>query len=211
MKNQKILVADDHLLVRMGIRALMQQLEGYEIVAEAENGTTALEKLRDEQYDIALIDIAMPDISGIEVVQRIRRFDSQVKLIYLSALNTAEIVQAAFATSANGFLLKDFMLGELEQALNMVSRGEIYLSPRLLHRIPQENSAKQEAVLLTTRQIEILRGIASGSSNKEIARELGISPKTVDYHRSQLMKRLDLHDIASLTLYAVRHGLFPST
>lgn len=212
--NQRVLIADDHLLVRMGIKALLSQLDGFEVIAEAEDGVGALEMQRELQPDIALIDIAMPDMTGIEVVRKIRQFDSQVKIVYLSALNSAEIVQAAFATNANGYLLKDFMLAELEEALNKVVSGEIYLSPRLLNgaagtreKEPSEYAGK---TMLTARQLEILRGIASGSSTKEIARDLGVSPKTVDFHRTQLMKRLGLHDIASLTLYAVRHGLVTS-
>lgn len=212
--NQRVLIADDHLLVRMGIKALLSQLDGFEVIAEAEDGIGALEMQRELQPDIALIDIAMPDMTGIEVVREIRQFDSQVKIVYLSALNSAEIVQAAFATSANGYLLKDFMLAELEEALNKVVSGEIYLSPRLLHGAADEREKEPSEyagkTLLTARQVEILRGIASGSSTKEIARDLGVSPKTVDFHRTQLMKRLGLHDIASLTLYAVRHGLAPS-
>ena len=212
--NQRVLIADDHLLVRMGIKALLSQLDGFEVIAEAEDGIGALEMQRVLQPDIALIDIAMPDMTGIEVVREIRQFDSQVKIVYLSALNSAEIVQAAFATSANGYLLKDFMLAELEEALNKVVSGEIYLSPRLLHGAADEREKEPSEyagkTLLTARQVEILRGIASGSSTKEIARDLGVSPKTVDFHRTQLMKRLGLHDIASLTLYAVRHGLAPS-
>lgn len=212
--NQRVLIADDHLLVRMGIRALLSQLDGFEVIAEAEDGSGALRMQRQLQPDIALIDIAMPDMTGIEVVRKIRQFDSQVKIIYLSALNSAEIIQAAFATSANGYLLKDFMLAELEEALNKVAEGEIYLSPRLLHSPPVEREEEPLEYagksLLTARQIEILKGIALGSSTKEIARDLGLSPKTVDFHRTQLMKRLGLHDIASLTLYAVRHGFVPS-
>lgn len=210
----RVLIADDHLLVRVGIKALLSHLDHFEIVAEAEDGYSTLETLRQLQLDIALIDISMPGISGIEVALQARQINRHAKIIFLSALNTPEIIQAALAAKPNGYLLKDFMLSELEQALNMVMAGGIYLSPRLSRTVfdePDDQAATAGQQGLTKRQIEILRGIASSASTKEMARDLGISPKTVEFHRAQLMKRLGLHDIASLTLYALRHGLLPTS
>lgn len=201
----RVLIADDHLLVRMGIRALLPHLGAYEIVGEAEDGRSALEMLRVLRPDIVLIDIAMPEISGIEAVQRARQFDQQTRIIFLSALDSSEVVRQALSAGANGYLLKDFVLSELELALQAVQAGSTYLSPSLSADVESSGPS-----VLTARQLEILRLIASGASSKEIAKRLAISPKTVEFHRSQMMERLGLHDIASLTLYAERHGLLPS-
>lgn len=210
----RVLIADDHLLVRVGIKALLSHLDHFEVVAEAGDGHSALEMLHQQRPDIALIDISMPGISGIEVALQARRISPRTKIIFLSALNTPEVIQAALAARASGYLLKDFMLSELEQALNMVIRGDTYLSPRLSYTSIDEPEGSAENASyphLTKRQIEVLRSIALGASTKEMARDLGISPKTVEFHRTQLMKRLGLRNTAGLTLYAARHGLLPTS
>lgn len=206
----RVLIADDHLLVRMGIKSLIAHLNDYEVVAEAEDGGAALACLRDQRADIALLDIAMPEITGIEAALQTRQFDQAVKIIFLSANDTPEVVEQALDAGANGYLLKDFVLCELEAALAAVIRGEHYLSPRLNSGLNVYRNAQAAAKpALTPRQMEILRLIAGGASGKVIARQLGISPKTVEFHRAQIMDRLGLRDIASLTLYASSHGLLP--
>ncbi|WP_018151036.1 response regulator [Leeia oryzae] len=207
-----VLIADDHLLVRIGIKSLLQHMGNFHVVAEAENGRTALACQQQFKPDIILVDIAMPELSGIEAAQQMRQVDPEVKILILSAYDTEDIVRQALAAGVQGYLLKDFALNELSDALHQVLQGETYISPRLAPLLSQDVTTLRLAgkPRLTARQLEILRLVATGASTKEIAKQLQVSPKTIEYHRAQVMQRLGLHDIASLTLYASRHGLLPT-
>ena len=206
-----MLIADDHVLVRAGLRTLLESSSRYRLVGEAVDVAGCLELMRTLQPPLLLLDILLPDMSGIDAVARIRAIDPAVRIVFLSSQDSREFVTRALQTGADGFLSKDFVLSELELALDAVSAGQRYLSPRISNVLVEAMNAPDipEPVPggLTGRQLEVLRCVARGLSNKEIARELAISPKTVEFHRGQLMQRLDIHDVATLTRYAVTAGL----
>lgn len=208
----RVLLADDHLLIRLGIKSLLSHLGDFEIVAEAQDGKLALELLEEFSPDLALIDISMPGLSGIETTLLAKRAHHDVKIIMLSAMEAADVVREALRAGADGYILKDCLLDELGEALAVVARGGIYVTPRLGVTWPEDESTAARAAegALTSRQVQILRLIAESRTTKEIGKQLGISPKTVEFHRAQLMQRLGLHDIASLTRYATEKGLLPS-
>lgn len=209
MKTTRIVLADDQLLIRAGIRALIETLPGYLIESECADGHETIAAIRKAQPDVVLLDIAMPGPSGIEVARTVREFDQETKILVLSSIDRQEVVEQALAAGVNGYLLKDFVLAELQQALSMVLRGECFLSPKIMgvaqHSTPGNNANRTTP--LTTRQTEILRHVASGRTTKEIARELGISPKTVEFHRSRLMEKIGVHDVTGLTRFALNTGI----
>lgn len=210
----RLVLADDHALVRAGIRALLESLDGVRVVAEAGDGLRALEAVRDEQPDIALLDISMPGLNGIEVVERLRESSPQVRVIVLSMHATEAHVSAALRAGARGYLLKEAAVEEVPLALEAVGRGETYLSPALRRHVVAgflEGDPRNRGPLdqLTPRQREILQLIAEGHNAKEIGARLGISSKTVDIHRARLMERLGIHDVAGLVRLALRAGLVP--
>jgi DNA-binding NarL/FixJ family response regulator len=206
-----VLVADDHLLVRAGVRGLLGGSTRYRLLGEATDVSGCLAKVAELRPDVLLLDIVLPDMSGIDAVALVRAIDPSVRIVFLSSSDSPQAVTRALQTGADGFLSKDFVLSEMELALDAVLAGQRYLSPRissvLVDSMNAAGSRDAPPPGLTGRQLEVLRAIASGLSNKEIARELAISPKTVEFHRGQLMQRLGLHDVASLTRYAVRAGL----
>jgi DNA-binding NarL/FixJ family response regulator len=206
-----VLIADDHLLVRAGIRSLLQASTRYRLLGEASDASDCLARVVELRPEVLLLDIMLPDMSGIDAVAPIRRIDPTVRIVFLSSSDSRQVVMSALQTGADGFLSKDFVLSELELALDAVVSGHRYLSPRisnvLVDAMNAQASRDASPTGLTGRQLEVLRAIARGLSNKEIARELAISPKTVEFHRGQLMQRLGLHDVAGLTRYAVRAGL----
>lgn len=207
---KRVLVADDHLLIRLGIKTLLGHLDGFEIVGEAHDGAHALSMIESLQPDLALIDISMPGISGIEVTHHARRALPDLRIVILSAMENAEVVREAMRAGANAYVLKDCLLDELGEALRRVVAGQRYISPSLGVSATVDESAERGAEAgLTTRQLQILRLVAGGATNKEIGKLLGISPKTVEFHRGQLMQRLGLRDVAGLTRYATERGLLP--
>ena len=209
MKTLRIILADDQLLVRAGVRALLESLPGHEVIAECADGNQAIAEVRRQKPDITVLDIAMPGPSGIEVTKAIRQFDPATRILILSSIDRHEIIEQAMAAGANGYLLKDFLLAELQLAVQTVSNNGCFLSPRvqetLNHPLPDGDHAG--STVLTVRQTEILRLVASGKTTKEIARDLEISPKTVEFHRAQLMERIGVHDVTGLTRYAMQYGL----
>lgn len=212
----RVLLADDHALVRAGIRSLLQNIPGVEVVAEADDGKQAIEQARTHQPDIVLLDIAMPGLSGLEVAEQLRTETPAVKIVILSMHTSQEYIRRAMRAGASGYLLKGSRQAELELALQAVARGEVYLSPAASKQVVQDwmkqdgepGSSRSE---LTPRQLQVLRLIAQGRSRKQIAQELGISPKTVDTFRGQLMEQLRVNDVPSLVRYAISAGLVPGT
>jgi DNA-binding NarL/FixJ family response regulator len=220
MKPTRVLLAEDHALVRAGIRALLQNLTGIEVVAEAGDGREALRLIKTYQPDLVLMDIAMAGLNGLEATARVTKEFPGVRVIVLSMHSTEEYVAQALRAGAAGYLLKDAAATELELAVTAVARGETYLSPAVskhviasyLRRAGGADAGGDEetpspVALLTPRQREILQLIAEGHSTKEIAATLHLSVKTVETHRMQLMGRLDVHDVAGLVRYAIRIGL----
>jgi DNA-binding NarL/FixJ family response regulator len=219
MSTIRVLLADDHGLVRAGIRALLESLDGVSVVAEAANGREALRLVEILHPDLALIDIAMSELNGLETTQRITREYPNTRVIILSMHANEEYVLQALKAGASGYLLKDAFTTELEMAIQAVSMGETYLSPPVskhviagyMRRIGGQEMEEETPMTmldrLTPRQREILQLIAEGYTTQEIAQKLNISTKTAETHRTQLMDRLDIHDIAGLVRYAIRVGM----
>lgn len=202
----RIVLADDHDLVRSGIKALLSMVDGIEVIAEARDGEELIALVDSLMPDVVMTDISMPKMDGITAISQIHAKHPQVRLLVLSMYDTVDFVKRAVANGACGYLMKDAPPFELEQSVRSVMATGSYFSPAIAQRLlqPSEPTVDDE---LTHRQVEILRLIARGRASKEIAYELGLSPKTVDVHRARIMERLHLNDIASLTLYAVRKGL----
>ena len=222
MQAVKIIIADDHTLIRAGIRQLLQNIKGVEVIAEASNGREAVQLIKELLPDIVLLDVAMSELNGLDVTEHINKENISVSIIILSMYANEEYVIQALKVGASGYLLKDAAPSELELAINAVKKGEIYLSPSIsknlvtdyLRRInndpAEENDQENVFARLTSRQREILQLIAEGNSTKVIANKLNISIKTIETHRSQIMERLDIHDIPGLVRYAIRVGIIPS-
>jgi DNA-binding NarL/FixJ family response regulator len=212
MSKIRILLADDHALVRAGFRAILQNIDAFEVVAVAGDGVDALRLIELHQPDVVLLDITMPGLTGLEVAAHVTKTWPSIRVVMLSMHATEEFVLQALNAGAKGYLLKDAGTEELETAVRTVAGGETYLSPLVskhvvsgyLQRVRAPASPVEQ---LTPRQKEVLQLIAEGLTNKEIARRLDISGKTVESHRTQLMERLDIHDIAGLVRFAIRVGL----
>jgi DNA-binding NarL/FixJ family response regulator len=212
MSSIRILLADDHELVRAGIRALLEQLEGIEVVAEAGDGQSALELVERHRPDLLLTDIAMPRLSGLDLTERVLREWPATRVVILSMHDTEEYANRAIQAGASGYLLKSSSAPELEITVRAAARGETYLSPAVSKHVISDylrrvGGGPSQANRLTPRQREVLRLVAEGLTTKAIARLLGISTKTVEAHRTQIMDRLAIHDLPGLVRYAIRIGL----
>jgi DNA-binding NarL/FixJ family response regulator len=209
----RVLLADDHALVRAGMRSLLNAMAEVEVVGEAASGEEALELAGRERPDIVLMDIAMKGMSGLDAAARLRERLPQVRVVILSMHAGEEYVLKALRAGAVGYLLKDAATGELELALRSVMRGESWFSPAVSRQVVegyvQRVGGEAVADTLTARQREVLKLVAGGKSTKEIAYELKLSVKTVETHRAQIMERLGIRDVAGLVRYALRTGLVP--
>lgn len=211
----RVLIADDHALLRAGVRALLLTIPNVEVVGEANDGRDALERVAALKPDLLLMDIAMPNMNGLAAAERVTTTFPEVRVIILSMHANEELVGQAIRAGAAGYLLKNADSAELEFAIKAVIAGETYLTPavskQMMASYRQLVTGTQPAgpTPLTVRQTEILQLIAEGHSTKEISGALKISVKTVETHRSQLMDRLDIHDIPGLVRYALKIGLVP--
>jgi DNA-binding NarL/FixJ family response regulator len=211
----RVLIADDHALVRAGLRALAASLKDVQVVGEAADGRQALALVKEHRPDVVLMDFSMPGLNGLEAAARIGKDYPEVRVLMLSAHSNEEYVCQALRAGVAGYLLKDSGTAELELAIRAVAGGQTFLSPAVskhvindyVRRVGGEAGSLE---ILTPRQREILQMIAEGQTTKEIARTLHLSVKTVETHRSQLMERLNIHDVAGLVRYAVRVGLVQS-
>jgi DNA-binding NarL/FixJ family response regulator len=214
-KTIQVILADDHTLVRAGLRSLLEKLSGVDVVGEADDGREVLNQVRLYRPDVVLIDITMPGLNGLEAAARMAREFPEVRVIILSMHENEEYYWRALKSGAAGYLLKKAAMAELETALQQVMQGEIYLSreisARLLKKFPVHGIAGRKSPLekLTTRQREILQLIAEGQNTKQIAELLKVSPKTIEYHRMKLMDGLNVHDVPGLVRFALRMGLIP--
>jgi len=212
MKTIRVLIADDHSLVRDGIRALLEGAPEIEVVAEANDGLEAIELTLEHHPDIVLMDIGMSRLNGLDAAARLTREFTEVRVLMLSMHANEEYVLQALRAGASGYLLKDSRKQELLFALKSVAEGKTYLSPMVSKHVIESyvksvGTETSPLEKLTPRQREILRLICEGRTNKEIATILNISVKTVDTHRTQLMERLDIHDVAGLVRFAIKEGL----
>ena len=210
-----LLLVDDHALIRAGVRALVMDLPGYAVVGEANDGSQLLEMVGHLSPDIVLLDISMRQTGGLEALQQLKRVHPQSKVLILSMHTDPALIMQALESGAHGYLLKDTTATELEHALDALRNNERYLSPAIAHTVITQalirNQKHQpepaDSHNLTARQLEILRLIVRGKSTREIANGLGLSVKTVETHRSQIMKRLQIYDVAGLVLFAVREQI----
>jgi DNA-binding NarL/FixJ family response regulator len=212
MNKVRVLLAEDHTLVRAGFRALLEKLEGVQVIGEVSDGRTALKVSKELQPDVVLMDIAMPEMNGLQATNRIRQECPNTKILMLSMYTNEEYLMEALRAGAAGYLLKDADRTELELAIKTVWRGDTYLTPAVAKFTVNAYCRKDDAQLgplgrLTGRQREILQLIAEGCSTKQIAQRLDLSVKTVETHRAQLMDRLEIHDIPGLVRLAIRTGL----
>lgn len=208
----RVVLADDHVLIRAGLRALLHSLPNIEVIAEASDGHEAVEVIARHQPDVVIMDIGMPGLNGVDSTRRIVKQFPSTRVVILSMHANEEYVGRALEAGAMGYLLKGAEPAELELVFKAVMRGETYLSPSIAKHLVQDylshrKEKTQPLPDLTGRQREVLQLIAEGCSTKDIANKLKLSVKTVDTHRSELMHRLDIHDVAGLVRYAIRTGL----
>jgi len=208
----RVLIADDHALVRAGLKLLLQGIKGVEVVGEAGNGHEAISHATKLRPNVVLMDIMMPELNGFDATARIVASDPGIRVVMLSMSSGEEAVLPALRAGASGYLLKDVTPVELELAIRAVAKGETFLcaavSRHVVDRCFRRTSAADESYeQLTARQREVLQLVAEGRSSKEIAGRLDISTRTVKAHRTQLMEALDIHDIAGLVRYTIRKGI----
>ena len=210
----RVLLADDHVLVRAGIRSLVEKVPGVKVVAEATNGHEALALTREHQPEVVLMDIGMTGMTGLEATARITAEWPAVRVVILSMHSHEEYVLQAFKAGACGYVLKRAAEEQLGLAIQAVVRDETYLCPMISKKLESERlkplkEREPSPNLLTDRQRAILQFIAEGKTTKEAAFLLNISAKTIEFHRAQLMQRLNIHDVPGLVRYALRTGVIP--
>jgi DNA-binding NarL/FixJ family response regulator len=208
----RVLVADDHMIVRTGIRHVLESDPGFEVVGEAADGAEAVSLAEALRPDVVLLDISMPGQSGLQVAARLRATASEPRVLILSMYDNAEYVLESVRAGAHGYLLKDTAATELRSAIRAVCRGESYFSPSVAGRL--RDALRGEAATpagslsqLTGREREVLLGVVRGRTNKEIAAQLGISHRTVETHRESLMRKLEIKSVAELTRFALAAGI----
>jgi DNA-binding NarL/FixJ family response regulator len=209
----KILIADDHKILREGLCSLLEEQSEFQVVGEAENGRDAVYLATKLEPDVVVIDIAMPDLNGIEAARRIKKASPGVKLLALSAHSEGNYVKGMIQNGASGYLLKDCASEELIKAIEVIVRGHIYLSPSIAGVIVDDyvqslsTSGVPRVTVLTSREREVLQMLTEGNSTVQMAERIHLSVKTVESHRRSVMKMLDLSSVAELTKYAIREGI----
>ena len=214
MENLRIVLVEDHTILREGLRALLSADPNFEIIGEAQNGREAVRCVEKLEPDLLLMDLSMPRMSGMEAIREIKRRYPEVKIIALTVHKTEEYLLTTLKAGADGYVLKDATHEELVMAIKNVMRGKAYLRPCVSEKViegylsgRESNRSASPWETLSQREREVLKLIAEGFKNKEIAEDLCISLKTVEKHRANLIKKLDLHNAAALTVYAVQKGL----
>lgn len=209
----KVLLVDDHAMIREGLRSLLDKQPGMEVIADADDGRKAIELVREHLPDIIVMDITMRGLNGIEATRQITQEFPSVKVIALSIHSKRRYVTDMLSAGASGYVLKECLFDELVQSIQAVAAGDSYLSPRItgvvvddyINRLSTASYSSLE--ILTSREREVLQLMAEGKSTKQIALELHVSNKTIEANRRQIMSKLDLHSVAELTKYAIREGL----
>lgn len=215
VKTIRVLVADDHMIVRSGIRHVLESEPDFEVVGEAKSGSEAISLASKLRPDVVVLDISMPDQSGLEVAARLRGSASTTRVLILSMHDNAEYVLESVRAGAHGYLLKDTAATELRRAIRAVCRGESYFSPpvasKLTAAVRGEHHHNHSGLEhLTSRERQVLLGIVRGHTNKQIAADLGISHRTVETHRESLMRKLQIRTVAQLTRFAIENGMVQS-
>lgn len=214
MKKISVLLVDDHTVVRQGLRALLRPEEDIEVVGEAENGRLAVQMVRKSAPDVVVMDVAMPLLNGLEATRQILKTTPSTKVLVLTSYGDDECVQQLTEAGVSGYLLKQTAANDLLKAIREVRKGNAFFSPTIAKRLRDQcreafanGQPVKKNIELTSREAEVLQLIAEGFSNKQIAAELSISIKTVEKHRQQVMNKLNIHDVAGLTRYALSKGL----
>ena len=204
----RIMLADDHALVRQGLKSLLER-EGYQVVGEASDGQEAARLAPTALPDVAVLDISMPLLNGVDAAREIQKASPRTKTILLTRHDEDQYVTEALRAGVKGYVLKTQAAADLVQAIDQVGRGGVYLSPGISRAVVDAYRSKVELAAdpLTTRERQVLQLVGEGKSTKEVARLLGISVKTAESHRARLMRKLDIHETASLVRYAIRRGL----
>jgi DNA-binding NarL/FixJ family response regulator len=204
----RVLLADDHLIVRQGLKSLLER-EGMQVIGEASQGSEVLRLALTLQPDVAILDVAMPRMNGLDAALEVKQVSPKTKTILLTRHDENQYVTAALRAGVRGYVLKTQPVMDLVEAIRQVSKGEIYLSPGVSRAVVEALLAKDAPApdLLSRRERQVLQLIGEGKSTKEVATLLGISVKTAESHRARLMQKLDIHDVASLVRYAIRRGL----
>jgi len=216
-RKYNLLIAEDQTLVREGLRSLIAAEKDYLVVGEAQDGLQAIRSVKRLKPDLVLIDLAMPKLSGISAIREIKRLEPDIKIIALTFHTSDEYILAAFDAGADGYCLKSDTYIELITAIRCVRDGKKYLSPEISEKIlegfleKKKEGAASTRDNLTQREVEVLKLVGEGYSSPDIAGLLGISPKTADKHRANIMKKLNLHNAAALTAYAIERGLVVQT
>jgi len=218
MKRIRVLLADDHMIVREGLRALLEAEGDVEVVGEAQTGRQAVQLTKRLRPAVVVMDIAMPLLNGLEATRQIRKAVPATRVLILSGYSDDEYIRQVILLGAAGYLIKQSSADLLAKAIREVEKGNTFFSPSVAHRAhdlypPSPNgraAVKKGKTVLSSREVEVLQLVAEGKANKQVAAELGISIKTVEKHRQHLMSKLDLHDTAGLTRYAIAAGIIES-
>jgi DNA-binding NarL/FixJ family response regulator len=218
MRKIAVLLVDDHTVVRQGLRALLSSEEDMEVVGEAENGRQAVQLAKKLEPEVVVMDVAMPLLNGLEATRQITRNSTRTKVLVLTTYGDEDCVTQLMDAGACGYLIKQTAANDLLKAIREVARGNAFFSPSIARRLRDQcreafttGQSPRKANELTSREAEVLQLIAEGFSNKQIAAELGISIKTVEKHRQQVMNKLNIHDVAGLTRYAITRGMIERT
>jgi len=208
----RILLVDDHGIIRQGLHSLLEKQPDIEVVAEAEDGRKALELVQELLPDIVIMDITMPNLNGVDATRRIAGQSPKAKVIALSIHSNRRFVSDMLKAGASGYILKECLFDELVQAIRTVAAGNIYLSPRITDVVVDDyvehlSTTPKSQTILTNREREVLQLLAEGKSMKQIALELHVSTKAIESNRRQIMEKLDIYSVAELTKYAIREGL----
>lgn len=210
----RVVIADDHTVVRQGIRIVLEEVPGLEVVGEAGDGAGALRLIAKFKPDVAVLDVTMPEKTGLEVAKELRESDSDIGILILSMHDDPEYVLQAVRAGADGYVLKDVAPSELRDAIQAVASGKEFFAERVTHQLSvglrEELEREQRRIRigsLTGREVEVLVRIADGNTNREIGEELGISPRTVETHRERVMAKLRVRTVAGLTRLVVEYGL----
>lgn len=213
-KKKRIVIAEDHTVLRQGLKMLLNETEDLEVVGEAGDGMNAIRCIKNKTPDLVLLDLSMPKMGGLSVIKELAGLSPEIKLIALTMHKNEEYVLEAFKSGARGYCLKSADHDELLLAIRTVLSGKVYVSPDISDQVLEGYLEKKKTIkkktsweTLTRREKQVLKLVAEGSRNKEIADCLGISLKTVEKHRANIMEKLNLHNVSALTAYAVQNGL----
>src|SRR5580693_4876910 len=211
----RILLADDHEIVRRGLASLLIRHEGWEICGEANDGREAVEKVRLLKPDVVIIDIGMPNLNGLDATRRILQEDPTAKIIVLTVTDADQVIREALDAGARGFVLKSDAVRDLVSAIEALQRGQMFFTPRVndmvlagfLDKGHNGSNGESKSSTLTPREREVIQLLAEGKSSKEVACLLNLSTKTAETHRSNIMRKLDIHSIRDLVVYAVKNDI----